>query len=98
MAFSLKFILTNMDFFLKPAEKKILIGLFAGVGLVIVFIIVQALFLTPKAPELPPVSMPLKPIKIDFAFLESAFVKGLILFEKVEPIEEFGRENPFSPY
>jgi len=87
-----------MEFFLKPAEKKILIGLFAAAGLAIAFIVVRALFLTPEPPELPPISIPQRSIKIDFALLESAFVKELILFEKVEPIEEFGREEPFSPY
>ena len=40
-------------------------------------------------------SPPLRDIKIDFGVLESEFLKEARPFEIIEPVENFGRENPF---
>jgi len=59
-------------------------------------------FLWPKIkPNLPPVTAPQKPekIEINFQFLESSALKELQPFEEIpSPPEEIGRENPFVPY
>lgn len=80
----------------KLKKQKILLILFGGTILVIIFLVYFNFFYQPITK---PLLFKVKKINIDFMIFEEEIFQNLKPFLEISPSEEsFGRENPFLPY
>ncbi len=79
-------------------EDKSLKYLILGAVVLSLIILVKEVILKPEQLSLPESPYSSSKIKINFNLLEDKALKELILFERISPPGEVGRENPFKPY